>query len=365
MPPIKLLYRAARRLHDVWMDRATRAASPERLARERVGVLRRAFDEVGRRLAKARTHGLPLILPGLRQQLCARAADLAEALHQLVRELERPTEEPPSVLDLLAELRQLEDEFGGLRIDGPRKALCVTTEPITLKGVALGRFEIRFFGERLAGHANAYCFDVAALDPNPAVTDGRVTHPHVKAERLCAGDTTESLRLALEQGRLADAFCLVRAVLSHYNAGSPHVSLEEWDGLECHDCGTRIPRPIAWQCDSCGHDYCPDCGDECGACRAIRCGECLQSCAACDGRYCAGCLRPSAHSGRECCRQCLRRCPACGATVALDELDDEGHGCLAGRQGPHRPDDPLPSLTPDPLEPETTDGTSNPASTAP
>lgn len=112
---------------------------------------------------------------------------LQESTNGIRQQLERPVPVAPSLSTFLAELQQLEAEFGGLEIDWKRHTLTMTTEPITLEGVPLGAFSIQFFWNRLSFHSDIQCFDVVALDPNPASTDERVTHPHVKGTRLCAG----------------------------------------------------------------------------------------------------------------------------------------------------------------------------------
>lgn len=102
-------------------------------------------------------------------------------------------------------------------------------------------------------------FRVIALEPNRAAPNESVTHPHVDDGRLCSGDAAVPLERALNVGRIADAFCLVHGVLSHYNPGSPYVALEEWDGLECTDCGGSMARDEVWRCDGCDLALCSEC----------------------------------------------------------------------------------------------------------
>lgn len=135
------------------------------------------------------------------------------------------------------------------------------------------------------------------------------------------------LAKALEQGRLTDAFCLVRSVLTHYNPGSPHVRLNDWGGTECHDCGRTIGNEDGCCCERCSHDYCDDCTGNCAACDNTRCYGCLERCSVCEQHCCLGWLRPSGHSQRNCCPGCLRACAVCGVKVARDELTSEANRC--------------------------------------
>ena len=71
----------------------------------------------------------------------------------------------------------------------------VTTEPIELEGIALGRFEIRFNWLTVADERP---YRVVALDPNPASRSADTTHPHVQYERLCEGDGARAIHQALQ-----------------------------------------------------------------------------------------------------------------------------------------------------------------------
>ena len=72
----------------------------------------------------------------------------------------------PQLADLLAEVRQLEEEFDGLNIDWGGKFLAVKIPPVTLEEVSLGAFQIRLFWSRLAQGCEVTCFEIVALDPN-------------------------------------------------------------------------------------------------------------------------------------------------------------------------------------------------------
>ena len=262
------------------------------------------------------------------------------------------------------------DEFEEVQIDWDERFVGATTEPITLERVYLGAFAIRLHWERLARRLDAQCFDVVALDPNPAATDDRVTHPHVKDKTLCAGDATMPLKKALEQGRLADAFCLVRGVLTHYHADSPHVPLDAWDGTSCRDCGRTVCDDDCCSCGGCDDDFCYDCTRSCAACDATRCLDCLGRCAVCEADHCAQCLQKCASSDKDCCSGCLRACATCGAEVARTELDAETERCPSCRapiQAPEEDSDAAAPNLPSSLQPvlsEDVDVTLDPLSPA-
>src|SRR5262249_50731533 len=232
------------------------------------------------------------------------------------------------------------------------KLLSVTTEPITLEGVELGPFAIQLYWKRLAHDPGSRCFDICALEPNPAAGNDRVTHPHVKDSKLCAGEATLPIQKALEQGRLADAFILIRSVLRHYNSSSPHAHLEHWYGSRCQDCGTSMSDEERSYCEGCSDDYCDDCSSSCTTCSALRCFGCLTPCVVCDNQFCSHCLKPSAGSGRDCCEDCLARCARCQAQVARDELAVDTNLCPSCQQsGPSSDSSTINALAPTPGTP--------------
>ena len=99
------------------------------------------------------------------------------------------------------------------------------TDPITLEGVYLGPFSIRLNVDLLeAGRTDASAFQAVALDPHPASSSDTTTHPHVRDDYLCAGEASEPISAALREGRVADAFLLVRSVLTNYNRSSPFIA---------------------------------------------------------------------------------------------------------------------------------------------
>lgn len=326
MLPAKLLFRTAGHLRAGWEAHCDLA--PPSLSRS-LECLRRdylALQDARNRLVKASRHGLSLILPMLQEELLRSADALQETLRSLLQD--RPTRECPSINSLVADLRQLEVEFTEVKVHSKQRALSVTTHSIDLEGIDLGPFAIKLHWDRHADGWSSDRFDIVALEPNPASTDERVTHPHVKDEILCAGDASAAIRKALQEGRLADAFLLVRSVLMTYNRHSPHVSLEAWHGRQCYDCGSCMSEDESRPCDRCDHDFCRECIQECPGCHRYRCADCMGRCLVCKRSFCDKCLRSSAHSGRKCCCSCSGPCRHCRRVIPKDELDNP-QGCPA------------------------------------
>ena len=311
MPTLRLLLRATLRLHEIYQARAAQAT--EKAFMDRLSDYHPTLLNVRSALNKtSAARNNVSSLPARRQLLCLLKI-VQNAVTQTCSTLERPIGSVCDQRHLLEELRQLDDEFSGLHIDLKKKLLSVTTEAIELEEIYLGPFSIRLSWERLASKTSSHCFEIVALDPNPAASNETVTHPHVNRCELCGGDATVPIQRALEQGRLADSFCLVRSVLTTYNPNSPHVHLDQWGGQDCHDCGHSVHSDDLSYCESCSDDYCQDCISSCSDCQESRCSECLACCPCCKDSFCSGCLKRSAHSDKACCSGCLQNCCTCGA----------------------------------------------------
>ncbi len=206
----------------------------------------------------------------------------------------------------------LQDEFDVVEVDPETLKLSVHTDSIILEGISLGRFEIHLNGKRLL---DAACYDVVALDPNPAVACDETTHPHVHARKLCEGDGWKVIREALAQGRLSEFFLIVSQILATYNADSAHVLLSEWDGFLCAECGYTSSEDDAYSCNGCLSAPCSDCCSGCECCSDNYCRDCLERCPCCEEPACRGCLRECGRCGESVCRHCLeepeRICPTC------------------------------------------------------
>jgi hypothetical protein len=278
MRPDRLRLRTAVRLREIYVSRAAQAV--EQFLVKRLGDYRQALERTQAGLRAAAAQGWLGVASRVRRGL----RGLTSAVRDVVRDTDHRLKQPPQQVapelrDLVAELEQFDDEFGGLQVDLKQKTLRVTTEPIELDEVFLGPFAIQLQWQRLEREASSRCFEVIALDPRPAATKPDVTHPHVSGGSLCAGDATLPIQHALEQGRLADAFCLVRSVLTHYNPSSAHVTLDEWGSQDCHECSGHTHPDDLSACDRCGFDYCAECRGSCAVCGELRCHECLHHCA--------------------------------------------------------------------------------------
>jgi len=215
----------------------------------------------------------------------------------------------PNLSDIYAELAQIALEFGEPKFDLDKRTLSVITGPITLEGVALGPFEIRLSIDCLSSHFRESPYRVIALDPNPASRNEEVTHPHVSSESLCEGDGHVAIRSAIEQGRFCDFFTLVVNILQTYNPDSPHISLDDWSGVSCYDCGCSMADDERYYCEHCDQDYCPNCSTCCQICDTTICLGCAYNCPSCNEPVC---------------RNCTAICEDCEGTFCKDCLNEEG-----------------------------------------
>jgi len=321
MVPLKFMIRTATRLQQVWQNKINVASQNYQSPLERLAAANRRLHHARHVADKARLSGLVLVTPQLEARVCALVREVEKAAVEAGNWLRQAVPVVPTLAFLFAELRQIDEEFGSLEVDWKVHFVSATTEPITLQDVELGPFAIRFFWERLAQGHDVQCFDIVALEPNSAAADFRVTHPHVKSKRLCAGDAKPVLANALAEARLADAFNVIRSTLRHYNKRSPHIPLEEWEGSECYSCEDRLLEDDATCCEACAETFCLDCMSRCARCGNPHCPGCLNPCAVCRKECCSRCLDEAAQSRRECCEVCRRACSHCAAEVAVDEVD--------------------------------------------
>jgi hypothetical protein len=216
-----------------------------------------------------------------------------------------------SLQNIIDDLQQLQAEFEEVDLS-QRGRIIVTSGPVELEGISLGRFAIELHFDRLSEKPDSSCFDCDALDPNPASGNESVTHPHVQDKSLCAGDATRPIASALQQGRICDAFFLVHSVLQTYNPGSPFVSLDSWDGVSCDDCGYSTDSDNLYYCDGCSSDVCEECISRCDLCGTSRCQSCLET---------------DEVSDQRCCASCRRQCAQCKRMVDKDNFDEESGLC--------------------------------------
>jgi hypothetical protein len=230
----------------------------------------------------------------------------------------------PNFIDVFAELTQAEQEYDELQFDLESKAISITTGDIVLEDISFGPFEIRLFINKIEKLYTDVPYSVIALEPNPAGGNDSVTHPHVSDEMLCEGDGHVAIRNAIEQGRICDFFTLITNILKTYNSSSPYVSLDDWQGRSCYDCGYSISEDESYYCETCEQEYCAQCSTYCRTCDTTVCLGCSSECQGCNEPVCKGCM----HICKECeetfCENCINEnglCENCQAERNKNEND--------------------------------------------
>lgn len=217
----------------------------------------------------------------------------------------RDTISIPLLSDIVSELLQMEQEFEQFRFDLAGKTISVITKPIVLENITFGAFEIQLHLNDFNKLYQNRPYRVIALNPNPAATDEDVTHPHVSHEILCEGDGHTAISKALEQGRICDFFTMVIGVLENYNSASPYVSIDDWEGRSCYDCGRTMSSDDSYYCDSCDNDFCDHCSTYCQKCDTTVCLGCSYECPACGQPVCSRCTAKCKDCEEVFCKDCL------------------------------------------------------------
>ena len=295
---------------------------------ERLANLVKQFRELG---VEARKLGLSLARNWLSaaDRCCSRANRSLNEIPYTVSRIKQLTEgrcpKVPELSFLVEELKQLQQEFDSVHFDRENNSFSVETDPVELDGVYLGPFRIELQLNKLCELYGASPYFVAALDPHPAATDESVTHPHISDERLCEGDGCVPIRSALEQGRLSDFFTLVRSILNTYNPDSAHVTLDDWDGESCYDCGYVMSREDTYYCYYCEHDYCSQCSTYCRQCEETACLGCSGQCPHCEELVCKNCISRCTECEELCCESCLEddHCPNCKEETEKENEEQE------------------------------------------
>ena len=241
--------------------------------------------------------------------------------------LNRRHREVPNLSAITEELRALQQEFDEVTFKGQEVALCVVTEPITLHDIYLGPFQIALYPDKLGDLYQKNAYIVIAVEPHPAATDEAITHPHVSNEAVCEGDGAAAIRAALETGRLTDFFTMVRSILTTYNPDSPYVSLSDWYGIPCYDCGYVMDDESSYYCSYCENAVCDECSSVCATCMEIVCGSCVDKCEICERSLCPTCAKSKCREcSSVCCGSCLDDdlCVDCRNKENEDEDEEEG-----------------------------------------
>ncbi len=277
-------------------------------------------------LRRASQIGFPYAAQRLRRELCSTTGQLRRKLLEMESQLAEPQTEcnGAAVRDIYADLLALHQEFDELEVDRRNHMVSVTTEAIELNGVYLGPFEICLDWSR-PPQSGLLDYRVVAQEPHPAASDPDVTHPHVQHESVCEGDGKTAIHSALRQGRLLDFFTIVANLLRTYNAASPYVSLSEWNGFECEDCGKLTCDDERSRCEKCETALCDGCCQPCASCGNSQCDECVSRCNGCDDPHCDSCLRTCEECNDEYCENCLedQKCQSCHDESEQDTATSE------------------------------------------
>jgi len=255
------------------------------------------------------------------QQVALRNTRGGDAFYHDISDIRRHAENCvttiPPVSEIYAELIQAEKEFDGFEIDETASAISVETDIIELENIYLGKFKIKLYVDSMSDNHRSNLYKVIALDPHPPNCNHSVTHPHVKDDYLCEGDAADAIAAALAGGRICDFFTLVNSVINTYNSGSPYVSLDDWEGESCYECGSSISGDERSYCSSCDNDFCDYCSSYCHICDETKCLRCLSKCPVC---------------GEQVCKSCLTNCPDCDAVLCEDCLKENKCSCKEEQQ---------------------------------
>ena len=266
--------------------------------------------------------------------LADEAVRLFRNLHYTGQEAMKSSEKPevpvPNLREVLDELLQAEEEFEGLQYNPENEILSVTTDAVELEGVYLGEFEVQLLIPALGDPNHRSLYQIVALDSHPSVRNDSVTHPHVNDQRLCAGDAGAAIEMALAGGRVCDFFMLVRSVLTNYNRDSAYVTLEDWEGSSCYDCGSVVREDDSYYCTSCENEFCGECSSYCHRCEETTCCGCLAPCPVCEESVCNSCLTTCPECGRILCRDCSDE-GKCPCLEEEPENEEESHDNDSGR----------------------------------
>ncbi len=316
----KRFWRTASRIHHrlISQDSAIQLKLPfdewwhcDRLIWKRQQALRRGWKSAALKLERDLKTGVAQLI----QQLTTLHGELSS---------DAPQQQISSVRELYAELLALEEEFGELQLDLRAQTISVITEPIELEAVYLGPFEICLNYGSL-NTDGSFHYRVIAREPNPAITNDCVTHPHVQSEVVCEGEGWLVIRRSLEQGRVFDFFTMVASLLRTYNPDSPYVALSDWDSVECTECADVIATNQQTRCENCEITLCTECARDCSDCDCPFCHECLSHCDSCHSNCCSSCLKQCMQCNADCCQRCLlenERCSDCDAEE-LEETEKE------------------------------------------
>lgn len=237
--------------------------------------------------------------------------DFSHQLEQFKNSIDTDQIKLPKPRDIVAELMQIEDDFGEIKFDFNARTISIITETIALEGITFGSFEIRLYLNEIKKLGFESPYKIVALDPNSAGSDDGVTHPHVSQEKLCEGDGYIPIRKAIQQGRLSDFFTIIVQILQTYNPDSPYISLEDWEGTTCYDCGYTVSGDDSYYCEDCQNDFCSNCSTYCQVCDSTVCLGCSYECPGCREPVCRSCLVECKGCKDDFCSRCISENDLC------------------------------------------------------
>ena len=280
-----------------------------------------ALEKLARQIERCRTHGFERAGRSLETAWQVRLEEFYATLGAQVDRRRPARPRVPGLREIYDDLAALREEFEDVDIDFGAGTISVTTDPITLSGVALGPFQIRLEWRNLAERSP---YRVIALEPRPADTNDAVTHPHVQDERLCEGDGREAIKAALSQGRIGDFFLLIAQLLRTYAQGQAYVELSRWQGVGCSDCGAHVDDDERYVCERCDADLCGGCSSSCHSCDRGLCSSCANSCDGCQQPQCEPCRSACSECKGMFCDECLDEglCSTCKAEQEVETNEE-------------------------------------------
>ncbi len=284
----------------------------------------RSFEEVerlGRLLLIAEARGYRGAVMSLGNRLHTRLDSIQRELDEAIFEASsKPKAATTSMREIFDDLTALQSEYSDFNLDFGEQTISVTTEPIELEDTLLGAFEIVLEVKYLP---QVQSYRIEAADPSPASTCDATTHPHVQGENLCEGEAHLPIKLALAQGRLFDFFAIVNQTMHTYNEHSAYISLSDWAGAECRDCGETVSDDDISSCSRCDSPICGGCTCSCNSCDDVYCGDCTTMCSGCQGVFCGSCISSCDRCEQPFCRDCLteNQCDDCTEPENETEAD--------------------------------------------
>jgi hypothetical protein len=209
----------------------------------------------------------------------------------------------------------------------------VITEPIVLYDDGdeynLGRFKIV-----IRTHASYEMPKVVALEPNTS-SEGHL-HPHVNSRGdVCFGEGQTATRMAMQQGRLADAFDICTSILENYSPDDSYMELTHWAGSKCESCDGRVHGDAMLSCHNCEYQCCEECMGYCNQCDHSICTECERSCFVCTTGICAECNAACRECDCRLCQECRYQCAECGDFLCINHYNASTDRCSSCSTATH------------------------------